>query len=355
MKKQEEVLGQIYIIKNNINNKVYIGQTIQDYKRRWHGHKHESKSIDRPLYRAMRKYGYDKFWVELIEDNIPYEELDEREIYYIKLYDCINPKGYNISPGGQSFRTEEERQAMAERVSGENNPMYGMCGELNPFYGHHHTEENKQILSQKHKDNYNNLSQEEKEEICKKLDILREKMIVERGGGFKGYHHTEEAKRRQSEAQKGKIVSEETRELISKNSGKKRKIVMLSLKGELLNEFESITKACKYLKENNIIENPKNGNISAVCRKERKTTYGYIWLFYEDYINKNYKIGTLSKHSKCKSVICLDTGKIYPSMHKAYLDTGCNDKCIKKCCEGKYKAIKSKDGTRLRWAYYNEE
>ena len=39
----------------------------------------------------------------------------------------------------------------------------------------------------------------------------------------------------------------------------------------------------------------------------------------------------------------LDTGKIYPSMHKAYLDTGCNDKCIKKCCESKYKAIKSKD------------
>ena len=75
MKKQEEVLGQIYIIKNNINDKVYIGQTIQDYKRRWHGHKHESKSIDRPLYRAMRKYGYDNFWVELIEDNIPVDQV----------------------------------------------------------------------------------------------------------------------------------------------------------------------------------------------------------------------------------------------------------------------------------------
>ena len=108
MKKQEEVLGQIYIIKNNINDKVYIGQTIQDYKRRWHGHKHESKSIDRPLYRAMRKYGYDKFWVELIEDNIPYEELDEREIYYIKLYDCINPKGYNISPGDKVLEQKKK-------------------------------------------------------------------------------------------------------------------------------------------------------------------------------------------------------------------------------------------------------
>ena len=101
--------------------------------------------------------------------------------------------------------------------------------------------------------------------------------------------------------------------------------------------------------------NSRSSDISRVCRKERKTTYGYIWLFYEDYINKNYDIRTLSKHSKCKSVICLDTGKIYPSMHKAYLDTGCNDKCIKKCCEGEYKAIKSKDGTGLRWAYYNEE
>lgn len=354
MKKQEEVLGQIYIIKNSINDKVYIGQTIQDYKRRWHGHKHESKSIDRPLYRAMRKYGYDNFWVELIEDNIPYEELDEKEIYYIKLYDCMNPKGYNISPGGQNFRTEEERQAMAERVSGENNPMYGMCGELNPFYGHHHTEENKRILSQKHKDNYNNLSQEEKEEICKKLDVLREKMIAERGGGFKGCHHTEEAKRKQSEAQKGKIVSEETRKLISENSGIKRKIVMLSLKGEYISEFDSMNKACNYLKENGVVENPNYRNISNVCRKRNETSYGYIWVYYEDYIEGNYNLNFKTK-SKSKPVICIDTGKIYPSMHKAYLDTGCDEKCIKKCCEGKYKAIKSKDGIRLRWKYYNKE
>ena len=355
MKKQEEVLGQIYIIRNNINSKVYIGQTIQGYENRWYGHKHESKNIDRPLYRAMKKYGIDNFWIELIEENIPYEKLDEREIYYIELYDCINPKGYNLSPGGKSFRTEEERRAMAERVCGENNPMYGMNGELNPFYGHHHTEENKQLLSQKHKEHYNNLSQEEKDKIKERLDMAREKMISELGGGFKGHHHTDEAKRKQSEAQKGKVVSEETKKLMSKNHSRKRKTIMLSLKGEFIQEFESITKACEYLKENNIVEKPIHTNISSVCRKERKTAYGYVWVYYEDYINNNYDIKSIAKNSKSKSVMCIDTGKIYPSIYKAFLDTGCDYKCIKKCCEGKYKAIKSKDGTRLKWKYYNEE
>ena len=68
MKKKENIKGEVYIIKNNINDKVYIGQTIQGYKNRFYSHKHESKSIDRPLYRAFKKYGFDNFYIELLED-----------------------------------------------------------------------------------------------------------------------------------------------------------------------------------------------------------------------------------------------------------------------------------------------
>ena len=195
MKKEENIKGEIYIIKNNVNDKVYIGQTIQGYKKRFNSHKYGSKSIDRPLYRAFRKYGVDNFYVELLEDNIPYNMLDEREIYWINYYDCVNPNGYNISHGGTAYRTEDERIRMSERMTGENNPMFGKTGELNPFYGRSHTDENKKILSEKAKEHYNNLSDEEKELNNVRLKEANMKMIEEYGGGFKGHNHTEESKK----------------------------------------------------------------------------------------------------------------------------------------------------------------
>ena len=91
--------GMIYKITNTVNDKVYIGQTIQQLKRRWNQHCCYSKFSDVHLYRAMRAYGIDKFSIEPIEENIPQDKLNEREIYYIQYYDSyIN--GYNSTKGG---------------------------------------------------------------------------------------------------------------------------------------------------------------------------------------------------------------------------------------------------------------
>lgn len=93
---------QIYKITNLVNNKVYIGLTTQELKKRWKGHKQSSKTDERPLYRSIRKYGLDNFTIETIEyvDNM--QLLGERERYYIKLYNSQNPKfGYNLSAGGE--------------------------------------------------------------------------------------------------------------------------------------------------------------------------------------------------------------------------------------------------------------
>ena len=47
----------------------------------------------------MNKYGSENFYCETLEENIPYEKLDEREVYYIEKFDsCHN--GYNSTPGG---------------------------------------------------------------------------------------------------------------------------------------------------------------------------------------------------------------------------------------------------------------
>ena len=96
------MLGKIYIIKNNINNKVYIGQTIQTLGRRFSNHKIASDIEDTKFYRAIKKYGKENFYIELIEE-ISQEILNEREIFWIKAYDSYY-NGYNSTLGGQGTK-----------------------------------------------------------------------------------------------------------------------------------------------------------------------------------------------------------------------------------------------------------
>jgi group I intron endonuclease len=103
-------IGYIYKITNKINNKCYIGQTSKHYEQRWNEHKNifnnsNSKEYNYPLYKAFRKYGIDNFMFEILEEcNI--NNLDEKEIYWIKYYDSTNSKnGYNQSFGGSGHKT----------------------------------------------------------------------------------------------------------------------------------------------------------------------------------------------------------------------------------------------------------
>lgn len=352
MKKNENVIGRIYAIKNIINDKIYIGQTIRTLGERWAGHRCDFMSGRKKtaLYLAFNKYGIENFYIELIEDNIPYLMLDEKEIEYIRKYNSVSPNGYNISFGGQSYKTEEERLLMRERVLGEKNPMYGAYGEKNPFYGRQHSEEAKKILSLKSKQYYSNLTPEEKKKNMKRLNDARIKMIQMYGGGFKGHNHTEDAKKRISGKLKGKKFSEEHNRKISENSTNKRAVVMLGKDGNYIKEFESMTKACKYLKDNNIHDNPKPGEISVVCNGSRNTAFGYMWVYKEEYDeNKSY-----NSRAKGKEVICLNNLKIFKSMAIASEEYGIK-RGVDACCKGRQRtAGKDKDGNALFWMYYEE-
>ena len=102
-------LAGIYIIKNNINGKCYVGQSvklrsrIKDHLRNIQNHK-----LDLPLYRAIWKYGWHNFTLELLESFIPdpditneelIKKLDQLEIKYIAEYEAYT-KGYNCTIGG---------------------------------------------------------------------------------------------------------------------------------------------------------------------------------------------------------------------------------------------------------------
>ena len=100
-------MGQIYIIKNLINDKVYIGQTIQPLKRRFACHILHSSidSIHTKLHTAMRELGSDNFYIESIL-KCKNSELNKFEIEYIKKYDSYH-NGYNSTSGGSGIKHDK--------------------------------------------------------------------------------------------------------------------------------------------------------------------------------------------------------------------------------------------------------
>ena len=90
------VKKDIYIIKNDINTKVYIGQSLNSEKR---FKEHCKGDYDNSLIdKAIQKYGKQHFWFEILESQI--ENYNEREKYWIKYYNSKVPFGYNILVGG---------------------------------------------------------------------------------------------------------------------------------------------------------------------------------------------------------------------------------------------------------------
>lgn len=102
------MIGYIYIIKNTINNKVYIGQTTQTINIRFTNHIMASRTgEDTKFYRAIRKHGEENFYPELLE-KVDIKNLNERERYWIKYYDSYY-NGYNSTLGGdQPYRINQE-------------------------------------------------------------------------------------------------------------------------------------------------------------------------------------------------------------------------------------------------------
>lgn len=101
--------GRIYIIRNTINSKVYIGQTKVSLKLRFQNHLSAARNgKDYVIGKAIRKYGEENFYIELLEE-CTIEELNERERYWISYFNSTNNKfGYNISIGGNIIRTTKE-------------------------------------------------------------------------------------------------------------------------------------------------------------------------------------------------------------------------------------------------------
>lgn len=162
-----EVYGYIYLLKNNINNKLYIGQTINGFDSRYRNNV-EKETKNKHLKYAFNKYGIENFTIiKEFDKASSKEELDALEDMYIKIYSTYKSEfGYNKRFGGSRGKHTEEtkeknrqahlgkevsidtRKKLSEANSGKNNPMYGIPS---PMTGKKHSEETKHKLSEMNK------------------------------------------------------------------------------------------------------------------------------------------------------------------------------------------------------------
>ena len=113
----------IYMHRNKINGKVYIGQTCQKPSYRWkrNGKGYETCEI---MWKAIQKYGWNNFEHIILKSNLTLEEANFYEEYYIKKFNSTNKQfGYNIRKGGKNTHDylfeEENKQQNGFNLGGD--------------------------------------------------------------------------------------------------------------------------------------------------------------------------------------------------------------------------------------------
>ena len=95
----------IYKITNKVNDKIYIGKTLNSIHKRWIQHQNayqREHTENRPLYSAMKKHGIENFEISLVEE-CEESVISEREQYWIEFYGSFK-YGYNATLGGDGKR-----------------------------------------------------------------------------------------------------------------------------------------------------------------------------------------------------------------------------------------------------------
>ena len=201
---KDKICG-IYMIRNKVNSKVYIGQTTDIYGR-WGEHLCALRGeyhANNHLQRSWNKYKEHNFEFSIVEE-CKENELDDREIYWIAKYDSYH-NGYNQTLGGGGVRgfkhSDETKQKISESTKGENAP----------WYGKHRSEETKIKIGEASKERWANPENHP----------------------MYGKNHTEESKKKISESHKGKILTDEHKAKLSKaSSGENNPMYGVRLYGE---------------------------------------------------------------------------------------------------------------------------
>lgn len=217
----------IYCYTNLVNNKKYIGQS-KDPSRRCHPANYKGCT---KFYNAIQKYGWENFSQTILEEGLTLEEVNQKEQYYIELYNTI-AEGYNLKSGGLNCEYSEQSR----------NKMSQSC------------KTKQKIRCVETKEEFESAKQVEKEKGYANANIIaacRGKLIMAYG------YHWEYI---------------DIPNFSSLKKDKRKKSVECIETGEIYN---SATEAAR----SKMVDRP---NISACCAGRLKTAGGYHWRFAEN-------------------------------------------------------------------------
>lgn len=293
----------IYKITNLVDNKFYIGSSKKDIKQRWNRHKWELKNNrhgNKKLQNAYNKYGLGSFKFEILEIVNDIDLIPEIEKKYIIKYGALERDiGYNLSentvgvclsgnkhPAFGKIRSDEFKQKISNATKGNKHPLYGT----------HVSETTKEKMRATIGDKMSGSNNPNAVSIVQltctgnlikiwdcittasinlKLDNptlnshLNNKKNIRSVGGYVWLYYHEYIKYSKKE-----II----RLCVKKSHNKHFKIVVqLSKNLEFINKYNSINEA-------SITENISESGIQACCKGRYKTSGGYIWMYYEDWL-----------------------------------------------------------------------
>lgn len=307
---KKEIFTGIYSITNKVNNKRYIGQSL-NIKNRWRSHINELKKnshINSHLQNAWNKYGEEKFDFEIIQI-CKQSDLDSNEQYWITYYDSLK-NGYNLCSGGGGCsgykHTAEELSKMRSVQNPE--PVLQM-------------DENLQIIRQ----------WESASQAAKTLGsyVLAIKNCCEKT------NHVKSAGNYIWIYAKDKLTFDKEYYL-TKNISKPKLVGQFDQNLNLIKIWDSSYKIEKEL-------NISAGEISEVCNHKRNSSHGYIWA----YIDKYGKFLDNYDYSKIKIRIIKQIEQYtmnneyittFSSIRQASNKTGIYKDLISETCKGKRKS-----------------
>lgn len=272
--KEKFNITAIYLWRNLVNQKVYVGQAQNLYQRMRQYLRGNDK--DRVIGRALAKYGFDNFDLSLLEEKIPLESLDGFEQRWMDFYESYNPeKGYNVCKEAGTTRgfkhSERSKQKMRDgrRAFISEHPDF-MRGENNPMYGKHLSQEHRNKIGEKSKGNQYakgctwKMSDETKTKISKALKGKQNCL---------GRKLSQETKDKIAEANRRRTITDETRRKQSESHmGKTVKMVICLDTGVVYSSMKEAEEQTGV---------PSNA-ISHCCRGATKTAHGMRWAYYID-------------------------------------------------------------------------
>lgn len=305
----------IYMIRNKINGKVYIGQTI-DLENRWMQHrsrlkceKHENKH----LQAAYNLYGKDAFdYIFLEECNE--DQLDEKETFYIQYYDSYN-SGYNQDLGGQGCRgyKHSEEEILKMRYIQNPKAVLQLDMELNIV---------NEWISCSHAGKTLGFSASGIKSCCNREN--RQKTI----GGFYWIY---------KEEYENNTV--DWNYYLNRNNSKPKSVSQFDLHMNLIKIWDSVYQA-------QIVGGYASSEIFAVCNRRKRTHKGFVWRFTDEYTEEEYLKDCNADFTKrpaagAREIYRYDLDgnllAIYESMADVVRKTGFSRSSIQACLYGKQK------------------